>query len=256
MPTTSKPCILSVDDLPTNQRLLKTIFKKDYEFIAVGNGLECIDTLKDRLPDIILMDAEMPVMDGYEACQIIKENPQTANLKIIMLSSHASKAHIEDGLQAGADLYISKPYSIAELKEAVQDIIKTNQKALTAEPITPIITQLAKSIYHIVLDDIKSDCVFCNGTLHNLISEHNIPECSALIVEPTTNNSNHACKPKADTIKHFSSIAYILTGDGNTFTRHVPHAIIIKEVHKNSVMFANYEDAYNWSATTLAATNN
>ena len=79
-----------------------------------------------------------------------------------------------------------------------------------------------------------------------------IEKHSALIIEPETNNSRHKCEPKA-AIKHFSSIAYILTGDSNAFTRHITHATTISEAHANAAMFANYDDAYSWSVAKLAS---
>ena len=123
MTATKKLYILSADDNTTNQHMLKAIFQNDYDFVAVANGQECIDAIKERLPDVILMDAKMDVMGGLEACKIIRSNPQTEDLKIIMLSANASNIQAEEGLKAGANLYMTKPFVIAELKEAVKNII-------------------------------------------------------------------------------------------------------------------------------------
>jgi len=112
---------------------------------------------------------------------------------------------------------------------------------------------LTESIYHLALCDIKDSCALCSDKLNSLIKEHNIPKHSALIIDPTTNNSRHECEPEADAIEYFSSIAYILTGDASEFTRHLGHATKITESHPSSAMFANNEDAYNWSVAKLAS---
>jgi len=115
------------------------------------------------------------------------------------------------------------------------------------------IKQLTESIYHLMLDNKQNDnCVFCSDELKEHIAQLAIAKQSALIVEPTINNSRHECNPKADAIKHFSSIAYILTGDSATFTRHITHATTIEDAHPKTAMFASYEDAYSWSVAKLA----
>ena len=117
---------------------------------------------------------------------------------------------------------------------------------------SPQIKQLAESIYHLTLNSVsENSCVFCTDELNKLIAQQIIPKNSALVVEPTANNNRHDCKPEA-LIRHFGSIAYILTGDANTFTRHINHATVINNAHPNSAMFANFEDARNWSIAKLA----
>ena len=117
------------------------------------------------------------------------------------------------------------------------------------------IKQLAESIYHLTLNNKQDNsCAFCSDELKEYIAQLAIAEHSALVVEPTASNNRHECEPKA-AIKHFSSIAYILTGDSNTFTRHISHATTINEAHENAAMFANYDDAYSWSVAKLATAN-
>jgi len=119
--------------------------------------------------------------------------------------------------------------------------------------IPPPIKQVSKLLYHLVLDDSSDDsCMFCNGDLHNLIDANTIPKHSALVVEPAENNGRHNCVPNTDTIKHFGSIAYILTGDSNVFIKHLSHATKVNDAHPNAALFANYRDAFNWSTAQLA----
>jgi len=116
----TKPYILAADDEPMNQMILEELLDDKYELVCVENGVQCIESVKNRKPDLILMDVNMPEMGGIEACQKIKQLEGCGNLPIIMVSALASEFEIEQGMDAEADAYITKPFNDEQLLEAVQ----------------------------------------------------------------------------------------------------------------------------------------
>ncbi len=107
--------ILVVEDNPMNQLLIKTIFENEgFNFIISNNGLEAINTLKEKSFNLILMDLMMPVMNGYEASSIIR-NELNLDIPIIAITADVTSKIKDKCIQAGMNDYISKPYKIEEL---------------------------------------------------------------------------------------------------------------------------------------------
>lgn len=121
----SKATILIVDDNPNNVQLLKAVMTmRGFDVLVAKNGLHALETVKAELPDLILLDIMMPEMDGFEACQKLKESPATQNIPIIFLTA---KSHIDDimkGFELGAVDYITKPFSSNELVARVEIHLK------------------------------------------------------------------------------------------------------------------------------------
>ena len=115
----TKHYILAADDEPMNQIIFEELLDERFELECVDNGLECLESVHNRKPDLILMDVNMPEIDGIEACQRIKDSMEGARIPIIMVSALASKIEIEKGLEAGADAYISKPFREEELLKLI-----------------------------------------------------------------------------------------------------------------------------------------
>jgi PAS domain S-box-containing protein len=97
-----------------------------YRFIIANNGLEAIALAKSERPDLILMDIQMPIMDGIEAIQQIRQDPQFQNTPIIALTALAMDGDEERCLSAGANSYVSKPVKLKQLNELVQQLIATS----------------------------------------------------------------------------------------------------------------------------------
>ena len=115
--------ILAADDEPMNLEIMQMILMDDYELKCVENGVECLKSIEERLPDLLLLDFAMPEMDGLEVCKRLRSNPETKNLPIVMVSGYASKEHIENGFKAGVDDYITKPFKPEEILKAVEDFV-------------------------------------------------------------------------------------------------------------------------------------
>jgi len=117
--------ILIVDDeLDTLIPLKRTLEIGDYQVIEASNGMEAIEKTRSEQPDLILLDLMMPGMDGIEVCKVLKEDPSTGDIPIIMLTA---KGDIEDkigGIETGADDYVTKPFDLGELKARIKMILR------------------------------------------------------------------------------------------------------------------------------------
>lgn len=116
--------ILIVDDEPNIVMSLEYTFKKNnFEVFIARDGQEALDILKNQLPDIIILDVMMPMVDGYSTLEQIKKDDRLDNCKVIFLSAKNKEKDIEKGLSLGANLYITKPFSLKKLVEKVQELI-------------------------------------------------------------------------------------------------------------------------------------
>lgn len=117
----SSPVVLLVDDDERNLLALSSYLEgPEMQVLTVSSGPAAIGLLKATRVDIILMDIMMPVMDGYEAIRIIKEDPATAGIPIIAVTAKAMKGDREKCIEAGADDYVSKPIALAELVQKIK----------------------------------------------------------------------------------------------------------------------------------------
>lgn len=102
--------VLVVDDLEPNVKLLEAKLRAEYfDVLSALSGQEAVDKARAEKPDIILLDVMMPGMDGFEACKILKSDPETAHIPIVMVTALDQQADRVVGLQAGADDFLTKP---------------------------------------------------------------------------------------------------------------------------------------------------
>lgn len=117
--------ILIVDDEPNIVMALEyTLKKNNYQVFIARDGLEALEILKINFPDLIILDVMMPMVDGYETLDQIKKDDNLKNCKVIFLSAKNKSADIEKGLALGADLYLTKPFSIKKVLEQIADLLK------------------------------------------------------------------------------------------------------------------------------------
>lgn len=116
--------ILIVDDSEKNLKLFKLIIASmGYETITAGNGEEGIKKAKEESPDLILMDIQMPVMDGVSAVNVLSADESTKNIPIIALTSYAMKGDRERFLQHGFTDYISKPIDTDNFMDTIKRVL-------------------------------------------------------------------------------------------------------------------------------------
>lgn len=101
--------VLLVEDHPLNRRLMRDLLALRFEVIEAGTAEDALATLRDCRPDLILMDIQLPGMDGVTCTRRIKAAPETADLPVVAVSAHALPHDIEAGLSAGCEDYITKP---------------------------------------------------------------------------------------------------------------------------------------------------
>lgn len=117
--------ILIADDEHKIVMTLEYAFRKaGYEILIARDGSEVLEILKTQTPDIILLDIMMPNVDGYTTLSEIRKNKSLENVKVIFLSAKTGENDIKKGLDAGADAYVTKPYSIKKLTEKVEELLQ------------------------------------------------------------------------------------------------------------------------------------
>ena len=115
-----KKTALIVEDDERNRRLFRDLLRfRGFEVLEAGNGKEGVDAARAKRPDLILMDIQMPVMDGLEAIGILKADPGTRGIPVLAVTSYAMKDEEERIRAAGCDGYISKPVDTREFLEKV-----------------------------------------------------------------------------------------------------------------------------------------
>ncbi len=112
--------LLIVDDQVENLKLLVDIFTAEgHEILAARNGQEALDVARAELPDLILLDVNMPMLNGYEVCEALKEKAATKDISIIFLSAQNSSVDESHGLRLGAVDFITKPFVVEIVKQRV-----------------------------------------------------------------------------------------------------------------------------------------
>ena len=112
--------LLAEDDAMSRDMLSRRLKKKGYTVIAVEDGEKAVAASKEHQPDIILMDLDIPVMDGWEATAMIKDDASTSAIPIIAVTSYAMASDRDRALGAGCDDYESKPFDLLHLLSKIE----------------------------------------------------------------------------------------------------------------------------------------
>jgi len=121
------PLLLIVEDNSDLRAFIKNEFLSHFQIIEATDGLKGFDKAVSEIPDIIISDIMMPAMDGVELCKKLKEDERTSHIPIILLTSRISEQQVLEGLETGADDYITKPFSTALLRARAQNLIKSRR---------------------------------------------------------------------------------------------------------------------------------
>ena len=119
--------ILLVEDNEMNRDMLsRRLKRKGFELIYAGDGVEAVESAKQNLPSLILMDVSLPEMDGLEATKLIKRDPATKNIPIIALTVHYMAGDRERCLAAGCNDYDTKPIELSRLLDKMKTFLPTS----------------------------------------------------------------------------------------------------------------------------------
>lgn len=122
---TTKTKILLVDDNAQMRNLLRITFSSypEYELLQAQSGKEAIDLINIHHPEILFLDVMMPgEMDGLDVCRFVKSSPELQSTFVVLLSAKGQKQDIADGMEAGADKYLTKPFSPLALIEIASQV--------------------------------------------------------------------------------------------------------------------------------------
>ena len=116
--------ILVADDEPNIVAALDFVLRRaGYEVDIARNGEEVLQRIAESPPDLVLLDVMMPLLSGYDVCDRLRARPEWRAVKVIMLSARGREAEARRGLEAGADLYVVKPFSNQELLQKIDALL-------------------------------------------------------------------------------------------------------------------------------------
>jgi DNA-binding response OmpR family regulator len=116
-----RPLVLVADDDPDILSLVTLRLERDgYEVIGAPDGERAVEEALERTPDLALIDVSMPKLDGYEVTERLRQHEPTSAIPIILLTARVQDSDVARGIEAGADDYVTKPFSTADLRTRIQ----------------------------------------------------------------------------------------------------------------------------------------
>lgn len=129
--------ILVVEDDIDISKMLKIYFdSQGYEVLVANRGVEALDICRIKVPNVVVLDIQLPDIDGYEVCRSLRSNTRTSYVPIIFLTQKDDRSDKIAGLELGADDYVTKPFDIEELKLRVEGAIRRSQREALTHPVT------------------------------------------------------------------------------------------------------------------------
>ncbi|MFC5283515.1 two-component regulator propeller domain-containing protein [Pedobacter alpinus] len=121
------PLILVVEDNEEIRNFIVKSLNKTYQVIWAQNGAVALDLALQKLPDVIISDVMMPILNGYQLCNKLKSEISTRHIPVVLLTARSGDLHELDGLKNGADVYLTKPFGIEKLKLIVENLLSLQQ---------------------------------------------------------------------------------------------------------------------------------
>src|SRR3954464_14444121 len=129
-----KTIVLVVDDFADNREMYSEYLSfSGYEVIEAKNGKEAIEAAYKRLPDIIIMDLSLPVMDGWEATRRLKADDRTKKIPVVALTGHALAGHSKGAREAGCDSFLAKPCLPDQLVAEIKRMLEAGKATIRAK---------------------------------------------------------------------------------------------------------------------------
>ncbi|MEZ4954328.1 MAG: ATP-binding protein [Saprospiraceae bacterium] len=124
----SKPTLLIVEDNPDLRHFIADIMQDSYQILLAENGKIGLEAAIEHTPDLLISDVMMPEMDGFAMCESLKKNEHTSHIPIILLTAKADQRHKVEGLETGADAYLTKPFDEKELRVRAKNLVEQRGK--------------------------------------------------------------------------------------------------------------------------------
>ena len=141
----ARPLVMVVDDSITMRKVTGRVLERhEYEVGTAKDGVDALEKLHERVPDLMLLDIEMPRMDGYELATHMKADPRLRDVPIIMITSRTGEKHRQRAFDIGVDRYLGKPYQEAELLSQIAEVLDQRAEALERRAVE----QLAQEPHH------------------------------------------------------------------------------------------------------------
>lgn len=122
--TTPQQTVLVVDDEPFICRSLSFVLRKgNYHVVEARNGEEALAAVREHKPDLVFMDVMMPKLNGFDVCAAIKQDPDLRSTRVILLTAKGQDSDREVGTRAGADAYMTKPFSPTKILERARELL-------------------------------------------------------------------------------------------------------------------------------------
>jgi two-component system, OmpR family, alkaline phosphatase synthesis response regulator PhoP len=139
----AKESVLVIEDDEDIQELVNyNLTKEGYQTTCVGSGEEGLKTVKAKLPNLVVLDLMLPGIDGLEICKLIKADPKTQHIPIVMLTAKGEESDVVTGLELGAEDYITKPFSPKVLVARIRTILRRKSKPSASDDATVSIHEL------------------------------------------------------------------------------------------------------------------
>jgi chemosensory pili system protein ChpA (sensor histidine kinase/response regulator) len=124
----TEPLIMVVDDSLTVRKITSRMLSRaGYRVVTATDGVDALEKLEEVIPDVMLLDIEMPRMDGFALARELRRNPKTMNLPIIMITSRTADKHRDYAMQLGVNTYMGKPYQEDELLQNITDFVAVHK---------------------------------------------------------------------------------------------------------------------------------
>jgi chemosensory pili system protein ChpA (sensor histidine kinase/response regulator) len=128
MPLNTGPLIMVVDDSLTMRKITsRMLIRAGYQVVTATDGVDALEKLEEFTPDVMLLDIEMPRMDGFALARELRRDPKTQNLPIIMITSRTADKHRDYAMQLGVNTYMGKPYQEDELLQNIADFVAAHK---------------------------------------------------------------------------------------------------------------------------------
>ncbi|MBF0179194.1 MAG: response regulator [Magnetococcales bacterium] len=163
-PPPSQPVVLLVDDVETNILMLNEVLRDEYRTLFATNGEDALRMTREKRPDLILLDIQMPGMDGVEVCKRLKEEPRTRRIPVIFITAISASATETEGLEAGAVDYITKPIrpdivrlrvrnhlALKNYQDHLEELVRERTRELEAAKEAAEASDRAKTRYFMIL---------------------------------------------------------------------------------------------------------